>query len=823
MVLVVLAFGLGIVFDRCLYLDWRFSSIAAWGCLFFWLGLKGSKLRHDYDRIGSTALLLGLVFLGSFWSHGRWCWFGESEIGRFASETAKPCCVEALVLSEPRWVAVQTEESNYKKETIRTKLVVKVTAIRDGVNWKATSGLSDLVIHLPTRHIRSGDRIRIFGRLVASAPPTNPGQFDFREFYRAKSKLAFVHVYNLASVHVVEPSGWSGTRLLSQLRLRLNELTWRYVSSDEAPFASAILLGNREQLSRPRRDAFLETGTVHLLAISGLHVGILAGSFFLLFRIGWVSRRNCLVMTILFVLFYAWLVEFRPPVSRAAILIVLFCFGRLRGENAFSFNLLAIAGLIVLMINPSDLFGIGPQLSFLAVATLTFGKRWVFWPPPNDPIKRLIVSTRSFHVRTLYWMGRKLRTAILASGLIWLVAMPLVAYRFHLIAPVALVINPLLLVPIAWALYGGLGVLVFGWFSAPIANVCGWFCQINLFWIEWMIGVAQALPLSHTWTPGPLGWAVVVFYAGVFLFAVYPLAKLPGRALVGLMVGWIACCWFVPDRIGEYRQIRSPNPLCCTFIDVGHGSSVLIQLPDGRNLLYDAGSLGSSGYGARNIAGVLWSERITCLDAVFLSHADVDHFNALSQIADQFEISVVYVSPQMLDSDSKAVEDLFQVLRDRRIPIESLALGRQFSGDTNDPNRSCKIEVLGPPINGTADNDNSDSIILALEHLGHRVLLPGDLEKTGLSLLLKSDPIDFDLVMAAHHGSKNSLPSEFMDWSTPEYVVISGGSQRVSDATVAMFAAASRQVARTDRDGAVRFEVGQRGLKLRRWKQDKWQ
>ena len=819
MVLVVFAFGLGILLDRLFCLDWRFSFGAAWVSLIFWLV---ASLNGKRNGTGSTVLLIGLVFIGSFWHHGRWNWFGESEIGRYASGVAKPCCVDAVVVSEPRWVAVQTEESNYKNETIRTKLAVRVTAIRDGLNWKPATGSSDLVIHLPTKHVRSGDRIRIFGRLVASAPPTNPGQFDFREFYRAKSKLAFLHVYNLASVQVLEPAGWTSAKVLSKLRQRLNEMTWRYVNDAEAPFASAILLGNREQLSRPRRDAFLETGTVHLLAISGLHVGILAGSFFLLFRIGLVSRQKCLWITILFVLFYAWLVEFRPPVSRAAILIVLFCVGRLCGESTFSFNLLAIAGLTVLIINPSDLFGIGPQLSFLAVATLTFGKDWVFWPPPRDPIKRLIASTRPFHVRSLNWLGRQFRTAILVSGLIWFVAMPIVAYRFHLLAPVALLVNPILLVPIAWALYGGLGVLVFGWCSAPMAGVCGWLCQMNLSLIEWMIGSAQALPFSHTWTSGPPGWAIAMFYTGVFLFAIYPPFKLSGRWLVGLAITWMVFCWLVPDQFEKWIQRRSANPLCCTFIDVGHGSSVLVQLPDGRNLLYDAGSLGSSGYGARNIAGVLWSERIEHLDAVVLTHADVDHFNALSQIADQFSIAVVYVSPQMFANDSSSVADLFGALKQRGIPIRQLAAGDRLLAGSTDPQRSCEIQVLGPPIHGTGDNDNSDSVVLMLEHSGKRILLPGDLERTGLSLLMQREPIDFDLVMAAHHGSKNSQPRELMNWSTPEYVVISGGSQRVSDQTVEMFAGSGREVARTDRDGAIRFEVDGNGSKLSRWKTQRW-
>lgn len=826
MVLVVAAFAGGVYLDRVLSIGWPVSLLLACVSLIGWLLLyrvvgrieNAETVRVRVTAVASTLLLIGLVFVGAFWHHGRWNWFGETELGRFATGGAQPCCVEAVVVSEPRWMAVESGDSTFKDETIRTKLTIGATRIRDGVNWVDVSGTLDLVIHLPTKHVGSGDRIRVFGQLVPSLPPTNPGQFNFRDFYRAQSKLAFLHAYHVESVQVLEPAGWVGTGTLSTLRQKLNELMWTYVAEDEAALASAILLGNREQLSKARRGCFLETGTAHLLAISGLHVGILAGSFFSMFRVGVLSREKCLWATIGFVLFYAWLVEFRPPVSRAAILILLFCVGRLCGERGVSFNLLAIAGLIVLVLNPSDLFGTGPQLSFLAVATLTFGKDWIFWGPSNDPVKRLISSTRPFHVRTFCWLGRQFRTAIFVSSLIWLVAMPLVAFRFHLVAPIALSVNPVLLVPIAWALYGGLGVLVLGWFAPPLAKMFGWFCHVNLAWIEAIVAAAQTVPLGHGWTTGPTGLALGMFYGGVFLFAVYPPTRLPGRWLFTLMMLWLVFVWFVPDQLGKWYQRNSgDNPLCCTVIDVGHGSSALIQLPDGKNMIYDAGALGSAEYGARNIAGVLWSERIEHIDAVVISHADVDHFNALGLLNEQFTIGVVYMSRQMIESQSGGVTSLISVLHSNGIPVREIAAGDRLLTGTD-----CDVRVLGPPIGGAGDNDNSNSVVLMLEYLGKKILLPGDLERSGLSLLLGQYPIDFDIVVAAHHGSKNSRPVEFMAWSTPEFVAISGGRKRVSDTTVEKFKSPERKIGRTDQDGAIRFQIDESGVSMKRWNHEPW-
>lgn len=823
MVLVVLAVVLGIFLDRFFTLNWRWMLAGAWTNLVGWLVL--SRLRPWLGRrplsgrrvelIGSSLLLIGLLCVSAFWHHGRWNWFGVHEIGRFASPEASPCCVDAVVVSEPRWSAGNNDNPGDLEVDVRTRLTVRVLRIRDGANWRTATGRTDLIIHAATRQVRSGDKVRVFGRLVASTSPSNPGQFDFQQFYRARSKLAFIHVYQPESVRVLaRAGGWLDGRLLSYLRNRLNEFAWQYVSEDEAALASAILLGNREQLSKSRRDLFLQTGTVHLLAISGLHVGILAGSFFMLFRLGLASRRTCLLATILFVVFYAWLVEFRPPVSRAAILIILFCLGRILGESHFSFNLLAIAGLIVLLINPSDLFGIGPQLSFLAVATLTFGRDWIFWPPSRDPIKRLIASTRPWHVRAFHWSGRQLRTAILVSGLIWIVALPLVAFQFHLVAPISLVVNPLLLLPIAWGLYGGLGVLVFGWFLSPMARFSGWFCERNLALIEWTIMGAQAIPGSHFWTAGPPAISMGLFYIGVFLFVIYPPTRLSGRWIAALAATWVLTCWIIPQKVLESRLTER---LVCTFVDVGHGSGVLIQLPSGETVLYDCGSFGNASYGARSISGVLWSEHVEHLDAVILSHADVDHFNALPELMEKFSIGQVFVSQPMWASSSPAVTQLFLLLKQKRIPVSIVS-----AGDALFDEQAVSIRTLAPSREGTGGNDNSNSVVLLLEYMGARVLLPGDLERSGLAGLMQELPLDCAIVMAPHHGSKNSQPEEFMQWCTPEFVVISGGSQRVSDQTANAFLASGRKIARTDRDGAIRCQIDEQGIQMKTWRHSPW-
>jgi competence protein ComEC len=186
-------------------------------------------------------------------------------------------------------------------------------------------------------------------------------------------------------------------------------------------------------------------------------------------------------------------------------------------------------------------------------------------------------------------------------------------------------------------------------------------------------------------------------------------------------------------------------------------------------------------------------------------------------LAHQFSIGVVYVTPQMSSSNSRAVKRLFETLEVCGVPVKLISEGDQLFSDSG-----ALVRVMGPPFSGNAGNDNSNSVVLVLEYLGKKILLPGDLEQAGLDRLLDSQPIHMDLVMAAHHGSKNSGPKAFMKWSTPKYVVISGGSQRVTDRMIQRFGPAKREVARTDVDGAIRYSIDKSGTRFERWGSMSW-
>ena len=763
--------------------------------------LYSAPEQHSKKRQLVATLLL-FASLGACWHHAYWNFYPANEISRWATEDPQPVCISATLLSEPRRVAAASVGNHLNRprdQLDQHRMLIRCLGIRDGDQWLPTDGRVLLTAPASDADIHAGDQVTILGRLRKIAGPTNPGAFDFRNHYRRhriRSSLYCSHADSITVTKRSESVSW-----LASLRTRLNNLAWHHLAPQQASLASAILLGNREQLEPERREVFLQTGTVHLLAISGLHVGILACCFFAIFRCGWLSRNKCLLLTIGFVVFYAWLVEFRPPVVRASILIVLFCAARMLGRSGLSYNVLALAALLVLIINPTDLFALGTQLSFLAVAAIQFGNRWIF-NRPTDPLQQLIQTTRSWPVRACQAVAENLRAAFVVSGLIWLISIPLVAISFHVLAPVGLVVNPLVLLPIAISLYAGITIFAFGDIAAWVANIAAVVCTLSLGFIESLVGRASQLPYSHLWTAGPPLASVVIFYLGWFLFGLFPPTRVSVRRLCGLAAAWLVLGWCLPVVTTHIYRSQIQRSLTTTFIDVGHGTAVLIELPNGKIVLYDCGSTVSSKFAARSVSDVLWQKGIGTIDSVVVSHADIDHFNGIPELSKRFSIGTVYLSPMMNQHESPSVAELKQSLQKSKIEIKETLAGHKL---TIDPNVS--IEVLAPTGEPMHANDNSASIVVSIEYQGQSILLPGDLEKEGLEALLRTPTTHFNLVMAAHHGSRHSDPDRFCQWATPERIAVSCGTGKFSPAIASAAKRFNCQLLRTDTGGAITFEI----------------
>ena len=814
LVLIAGSMALGILWDRHMA-----APLGAWwGAALVAAAMWGHLWRRTRNTAAAICLLLAVMASSGAWHHYRWRCFPADEIGRCARELPEPVCLEVMALSWPRRrPAPPPDPMCTLAQEDYSQLPVAVLRARDGRDWRGMSGNAMLTVKGLLPHIRDGDLLRVWGMLSAPPPANNPGEFDFAGSERGHRRLCRLRADSPDCVLRLRTGLGRGVRhWLSRLRQQGHTLLWQQLDPARAGLASAILLGTREEVGRERTDEFFKTGTVHVLSISGLHVGILAYGFWWVARLGGVSRRGTLIAALFMVVAYAALTDAGPPVERAAVLISTLCVARLSGRRTQPFNTLAFAGIVVLLLNPTSLFQTGSQLSFLAVGGLTCVRQPAAWGRlPDDPLERLIARTRPWPLRVArQWSGR-IAGLLFVSAVVWLATLPLVMYRFHLVTPVAVLLNPIICFPVAAALFSGFGVLLLGGFSSLLASVCGTICDGSLALTGWLIRGALLFRGGYFWGPSPPLWWVLAFYAAA---AALVAAAGPRRRWRLLMAAaWLALgLAYTHGPLLRWGTSRGKG-LLCTFVSVGHGTSVLVELPDGYTLLYDAGRQGLPYVAGRSISAVLWSRGLRHLDALVLSHADADHFNAVPDLLERFTVNNVYVSPVMLQAESPAMSELWRCLARAGSSLRLAAAG--------DPLRlqgSTRVTVLHPPRGGCGGSDNANSLVLCIECAGHRILLPGDLEPPGLEALAQGPNLPCEVAMAPHHGSMHSQPSRFVAWTTPKWVIISESWQQDIARAKRAFRVGGRSVLHMAECGAVRVAVDAAAIHVRCWRNDPW-
>ncbi len=821
----------GIVLDRFFGVSlrlWLVGGVLGW-CIWFvaerTLG-KSAAQAVDDDRLAADMpwrqrlyaivprimLYLVLVTVSGTWHHLRWDRFPADEIGLALGESPIPVCVEVRALEFPRLTHRDSQDAldGFQMQD-QSICLVQMLAVRGPAEWRPCSGRLHCRVAGQLLDVGPGDRLKVFGKLRRPQPAMNPGGFSFDAFERSERRLAMLQVdYPQATCVLSRGNRWSPRWWSAHVREWGRHTLRKYVSAKAFPLAVSILLGDRDQLSRRRIDTFFYTGTIHLLAISGLHVSILASMLFVCARMGILRERWAMWMIMALALSYAVISGGRAPVIRASVLIFILCAGRIMWRESIGMNSLAGAALVVLAMNPCQLFRTGAQLSFLAVAAMIWMVPFLTWRAPLTPIQRLVRRYRTYpQVLASVACQHVLRIAI-ATFVVWFVTMPLVMNRFHLISPIGLVLNLFVWIPLAIALYSGFCVLVLGWIFPWGAALCGGMCNRSLGWLEAIPTWADSHVHGHFWVAGPSDFAVLMFYVTLAI----GLHRFRGRRtwLIGPLSATMVLTVISFASWGSHSHdaVARP-PLKCTFLSVGHGSCTVLRFPNHQTWLVDAGSLSASRSSVARISNYLWDQGITHIDCVVLSHADTDHYNAVPGLVTRFGVDRVMVSPVMFASHSRRLNQLRHSLMKAGIPLEELC-----GGQTLESMGSARIDVLHPTRawleNTTAQTDNANSLMLSIEAHGHRLLLSGDVEGEGLRWLMNNVAIDVDVALAPHHGSPASRPREFTQWCHPEFVVVSASRAGVGKEGPNAYREQGAEVLHTATSGAIEFTFGVEGI-----------
>ncbi len=816
------AVALGIVVDRfaspC-------STIAWVAAAAFAAGLASLVVRRPV--VSHAAILLAVTALGGGWHHYRWDDLDPLDLARSLSSEPSPAWVRGVIIE-----ALGLRESSgfgRGERVVTSRFVLELSAVNDRGAWRPARGRAMMSVVGETTGIRAGQAVEAAGRLRRAPGPLNPGEFDYAAYLRGQGIRLLLTIDEPEGL-LPDPNSrpaWIAA-VLGRLRAFSRARLVERIDPAIEPLVAGLLLGQREGIDPEVSDAFARTGTTHLLAISGLHLQVLAAGLVFAFRLLGVARGPAHALVGTGALSYAVLVGLAPSVVRSTMMTLAFCLAAVMHRAVRPSNTLALAGLATLAINPVNLFDVGCQLSFLAVAAL-------FWLVPvasvgggalvqalrtviRGPDTPLDLLERKYHPKwrkDLRRLGGLLFVGLLTSTVVWLAAIPLVSLRFHLISPIGVLLNiPLIPITSTALLLGGIGLAASSVWG-PLGDYPVWAAAWLLWLTEAIVRWGAAQPWGHTFVAGP-GWAWVLgFYAMLALAALThfmaPRAKptpprLRDRRVLARRAAWCLPALWAATWPFEVRE-HWPRRLEVEILAVGHGLAVLIATPDGGCMLYDCGRMGDPSVGRRIVAPALWRRGFTRIDHVFLSHADSDHYDGLPDLLDRFTIGDVFTQAEFEHSRDPSVHDLLARLARGGVRTRPLVAGVEWRFE------DVSFRVLHPPEGWAPEaSDNERSLVLEIGYQGRSVLLTGDLERLGLELLLETPPegAPFDLVVSPHHGARAANPTALFAWSRPRIVVVSQRSPVALSAVdaLAVLSDQGARVARTWRDGAVTIALG---------------
>jgi competence protein ComEC len=388
------------------------------------------------------------------------------------------------------------------------------------------------------------------------------------------------------------------------------------------------------------------------------------------------------------------------------------------------------------------------------------------------------------------------------SALLWLAVAPLAAAHHHLVSPAGLLLLPPLGVLTALAMLFGFPLLPLALIGGPVARWAALPMHWALLLCDRVVDWADASAWSYFYVGEVPEWWAWAFYLGMGLWLTQ--ASLRRRPLLGVTLGLVWVCVGLLGALGPTPE----DELRITFLSVGHGGCVVLETPEGRTLLYDAGAIGGPEAAQRQIAPYLRSRGIRRIDEVFLSHADLDHFNGLIELTDRFTVGQVSCTPTFSAKKTPGVRHTLGELQRRNIPVRIVKAGDVLTTG------SVTLEVLHPPAVGPEGNENARSLVLFVSHNDHHVLLTGDLEGAGMDDVLRQQPRAVGVLMAPHHGSatRSVHPADLVKWAGPRVVVSCQGPPRRPEPTPQAYRSPDVIFLSTWAHGAITVRSGRGGL-----------
>ncbi|MGB8952625.1 MAG: DNA internalization-related competence protein ComEC/Rec2 [Candidatus Aminicenantales bacterium] len=645
------------------------------------------------------------------------------------------------------------------------------------------------------RNLFPGDKIKVSAQLQSFQKYRN-FQKPFMINYLKNRRI-----HNLAAtksgllIHKLkEGKKYSPFRLMAQLRSGLRQkIEQHFPSPDqnslspEGAVLEALVLGERGRMNPATTLSLQKTGLYHLFAISGAHIGIICFLLFSLLKWGKVPTRFSYAVLIIFLVFYAFLVEGRASVLRATIMAVLFFLGKLFWKDVHLLNTIAMSAFFLLLTNPFQLFDLGFQLTFIATLSII-----LFFPKVNRLLPRLPLRLSEIFALSL--------TA--QAGVL-----PLIAVSFNRIVFSSLILNFMAIPLVGLIMAAGYVFLPLSFvipaLARPLAGGIDFLIQIFMKSTQ----ILNPIDFLSYRIPTPPPWIVLGYFAFLLLLLL-PLRIKKMKWLLGFGFG----IFFILLILHPFPSVS--KDLKITFLDVGQGDSILIEFPGTHKMLIDGGGLptGTFDIGENVVSRFLWRKGIKKIDYLVLTHSHPDHLNGLVAVARNFRVREFWEGPSPSDNTT------YGALKKQLDSVLQKRVSRGFSRRVGE----IQIDVLSPekeaPFAFVLENDLS--VVLRITHGLTFFLLTGDIGRDAEKEILDTGGrVRSQVLKSSHHGSDSSSSMIFLESVAPQVVVVSVGKKNPynlpSQEALERYREVEARIFRTDFHGAVEIISDGREISVR--------